>query len=233
LKMIATLGIRIKMEKTANPRVKICCISSLEEAWTAIRYGASALGLVSNMPSGPGVISEDLIAKIAACVPPPIATFLLTSSQDAQEIIEQHRRCRTNTIQICDRLESGSYEDIKSALPGISIVQVIHVTTEESLQEAVRIAPYVNAILLDSGNQSLLVKELGGTGRIHDWRLSAKIREQLDVPIFLAGGLNPDNVAIAVKQVAPFGLDLCNGVRSNGKLDESKLQRFFQQLKDD
>ncbi len=231
--MIATLGIRIKMEKTANPRVKICCISSLEEAWTAIRYGASALGLVSNMPSGPGVISEDLIAKIAACVPPPIATFLLTSSQDAQEIIEQHRRCRTNTIQICDRLESGSYEDIKSALPGISIVQVIHVTTEESLQEAVRIAPYVNAILLDSGNQSLLVKELGGTGRIHDWRLSAKIREQLDVPIFLAGGLNPDNVAIAVKQVAPFGLDLCNGVRSNGKLDESKLQRFFQQLKDD
>ncbi|MBW4562777.1 MAG: phosphoribosylanthranilate isomerase [Mojavia pulchra JT2-VF2] len=221
------------MEKTANPRVKICCISSLEEAWTAIRYGASALGLVSNMPSGPGVISEDLIAKIAACVPPPIATFLLTSSQDAQEIIEQHRRCRTNTIQICDRLESGSYEDIKSALPGISIVQVIHVTTEESLQEAVRIAPYVNAILLDSGNQSLLVKELGGTGRIHDWRLSAKIREQLDVPIFLAGGLNPDNVAIAVKQVAPFGLDLCNGVRSNGKLDESKLQRFFQQLKDD
>ncbi|MBD6618451.1 phosphoribosylanthranilate isomerase [Komarekiella sp. 'clone 1'] len=219
------------MEKTAIPRVKICCISSTEEAWTAIRYGASALGLVSYMPSGPGVISEELITKIAACVPPPIATFLLTSSQDAQEIIQQVRNCRTNTVQICDYLKSGSYQDIRAALPGISIVQVIHVTTEESLKEAISVAPHVDAILLDSGNQSLLVKELGGTGRLHDWNLSAKIRQQVDVPIFLAGGLKPENVAIAVKQVAPFGLDLCSAVRSNGKLDEYKLKLFFQQLK--
>ncbi|MEH1770802.1 phosphoribosylanthranilate isomerase [Nostoc sp.] len=183
------------MERTANPRVKICCISSIEEAWIAIRCGASALGLVSYMPSGPGVIPEELIAKIAACVPPPIATFLLTSSLDAQEIIQQVTRCGTNTVQICDCLESGSYQDIRDALPGISIVQVIHVTTEKSLDEAISVAPYVDAILLDSGNQSLLIKELGGTGRLHDWNLSAKIREQVNVPIFLAGGLKPENVA--------------------------------------
>ncbi|MDZ8225965.1 phosphoribosylanthranilate isomerase [Nostoc sp. ChiVER01] len=219
------------MEKTANPRVKICCISSIEEAWIAIRCGASALGLVSQMPSGPGVISEELIAKIAACVPPPIATFLLTSSQDAQEIIQQVKRCRTNTVQICDRLESGSYQDIRDALPGISIVQVIHVITEKSIDETINVAPYVDAILLDSGNQSLLIKELGGTGRLHDWNLSAQIREQVNVPIFLAGGLKSENVAIAVKQVAPFGLDLCSAVRSNGKLDENKLKLFFEQLK--
>jgi phosphoribosylanthranilate isomerase len=219
------------MERTAIPRVKICCISSIQEAWTAIRCGASALGLVSHMPSGPGVISEELITKIVASVPPPIATFLLTSSQDAQEIIQQLRRCRTNTVQICDRLELGSYQDIRDALPGVSIVQVIHVTTEASLEEAISVTPYVDAILLDSGNQSLVVKELGGTGRLHDWKLSAKIREQIDVPIFLAGGLKPENVAIAVKQVAPFGLDLCSAVRSNGELDENKLKLFFQQLK--
>ncbi|HYX14371.1 MAG TPA: phosphoribosylanthranilate isomerase [Nostoc sp.] len=219
------------MERTANPRVKICCISSIEEAWIAIRCGASALGLVSQMPSGPGVISEELIAKIAACVPPPIATFLLTSSLDAQEIIQQVRRCRTNTVQICDRLESGSYQDIRDALPGISIVQVIHVITEKSIEEAINVAPYVDAILLDSGNQSLVIKELGGTGRLHDWNLSAQIREQVNVPIFLAGGLKPENVAMAVKQVAPFGLDLCSAVRTNGELDENKLKLFFQQLK--
>ncbi|MBG1271719.1 phosphoribosylanthranilate isomerase [Nostoc sp. WHI] len=219
------------MERTASPRVKICCISSIEEAWMAIRCGASALGLVSYMPSGPGVISEELIAKIAACVPPPIATFLLTSSQDAQEIIQQVRRCGINTVQICDRLESGSYEDIRVALPGISIVQVIHVITEKSIDEAISVAPQVDAILLDSGNQSLLIKELGGTGRIHDWNLSAKIREQVNVPIFLAGGLTSENVALAVDQVAPFGLDLCSSVRTNGKLDENKLKLFFQQLK--
>ena len=219
------------MEKTKNPKVKICCISSVEEAWTAIRYGASALGLVSTMPSGPGVIPEELIAKIAACVPPPIATFLLTCAQDSEEIIEQLGRCRTNTIQICDRLKSGSYENIRSSIPGIAIVQVIHVTGETSVQEAIEVAPQVDAILLDSGNQSLKLKELGGTGRIHDWSLSNRIREAVNVPIFLAGGLKPENIGLAVKQVAPFGVDVCSGVRSQGYLDEAKLKDFFEQLK--
>ncbi len=219
------------MERTATPRVKICCINSIEEAWTAISCGASALGFVSNMPSGPGVISFDLIAEIAASIPPPIATFLLTCSPDAQEIIEQLRYCRTNTVQICDRLKFGNYHDIRDALPGINLVQVIHVSTEESIKEAIAVAPHVDAILLDSGNQSLEVKELGGTGRIHDWNLSAKIRQLVDIPIFLAGGLKPENIGLAVKLVAPFGLDVCNGVRSNGKLDEDKLKQFFQELK--
>lgn len=218
------------MTQMFKPRVKICCIGSLAEAELAIRYGASALGLVSAMPSGPGVIEEDLIAEIAARVPPPIATFLLTSKQDVDLIIEQHRRLRTNTIQIVDRLEQGSYKDLRAALPGISLVQVIHVCDEESVEEAVLVAAHVDAILLDSGNQKLAVKELGGTGRIHDWRLSRKIREAINVPIFLAGGLRPENVVEAIQAVEPFGLDLCSGVRTNGNLDEAKLARFFEQV---
>ncbi|MGB3654539.1 MAG: phosphoribosylanthranilate isomerase [Rivularia sp. (in: cyanobacteria)] len=218
------------MQPTIKPRVKICCISSIEEAWIAIRCDASALGFVSHMPSGPGVISEESIAEIVAQIPPPIATFLLTSSQDTQEIIQQIKRCGTNTIQICDNIKSGSYQDIREALPGIYIVQVIHVTDEESLNEAIKISQFVDAILLDSGNQSLTVKELGGTGRIHNWEISRKIRDRLKIPIFLAGGLKPENVALAVKQVAPFGLDVCSGVRTNDKLDEDKLKRFFEQL---
>lgn len=219
------------METTKNPRVKICCINSIEEAWTAIRYGASALGFVSAMPSGPGVISEALIAEIVACVPPPIATFLLTSAQNSKEIIEQLHYCRTNTVQICDRLKSGSYENIRSSVPGIAIVQVIHVINETSIKEATEVAPQVDAILLDSGNQSLKVKELGGTGRVHNWSLSNRIREVVDVPIFLAGGLKPENIGLAVQQVAPFGIDVCSGVRSQGNLDETKLKDFFERLK--
>lgn len=218
------------MEPTVKPRVKICCISSVAEAWTAIRCGADAVGLVSNMPSGPGVISEELIAEIAARVPPPIATFLLTSHQDTHAIIEQVKRCGTNTVQICDYLVSGSYQDIRKALPGISLVQVIHVADEESVSEAICIAPQVDALLLDSGNQKLTIKELGGTGRIHDWKLSCKIRESVNVPIFLAGGLKRENVALAIAEVAPFGLDLCNGVRSENNLDEVKLKSFFRAL---
>jgi len=215
------------MGPTNAPRVKICCISSVEEAALAIACGASAIGLVSAMPSGPGVIGEDGIAEIAATVPPPIATFLLTCKQDVEGIVSQQRRCRTNCIQLCDRLAAGSHHDLRSALPGVSIVQVIHVTGPESVDEAVRVADSVDAILLDSGNPSLAIKELGGTGRLHDWSLSLRIREQVRIPIFLAGGLNPGNVARAMTEVAPFGLDLCSGVRTNGKLDREKLVEFF------
>jgi len=218
------------MKPTNRPRVKICCISSLQEARLAIECGAAALGLVSAMLSGPGVISEDLIAEIAAAVPPPIATFLLTSRQDVPGIIQQQRLCRTNTLQIVDRLRQGSYSDLRHALPGISIVQVIHVSGPESVAEAIAVAPDVDAILLDSGNPSLPTKELGGTGRRHDWSLSRQIREQIDTPLFLAGGLKPENVREAVEYVGPFGIDICSGVRSAGELDERKLRALFANL---
>jgi phosphoribosylanthranilate isomerase len=216
------------MRAVRKPRVKICCIKSVEEAELAIAFGASALGLVSQMPSGPGMIEESRIAEIAALIPPPIGSFLLTCKQVVKEIIDQHQRCRTNCIQLCDRLTSGTHDDLRSALLGISIVQVIHVTGPESVDEAVSASMSADAILLDSGNQSLAVKELGGTGRIHDWSLSRQIREQAKVPLFLAGGLSPRNVRQAIEEVEPFGLDLCSGVRTDGNLDPAKLQRFFE-----
>lgn len=210
-----------------RPRVKICCISSVAEARLAIRHGASALGLVSAMPSGPGVVAEKCIAEIAATVPPPVATFLLTSQTDVADIIAQQRRCRTNTIQLCDRIGRGTHRDLREALPGIALVQVIHVTGPDSVREALAVAPAVDALLLDSGNQALAVKELGGTGRVHDWRLSREIVHESPVPVFLAGGLRPENVAEAVAEVQPFGLDLCTGVRTDGRLDAGKLAAFF------
>jgi len=215
------------MKATRTPRVKICCIGSVEEAALAVECGASALGLVSQMPSGPGVIGDDLIAEIAASVPPAIGSFLLTSRQSVREIVAQQHACRTNTIQICDHLTSGTHRELKQSLPGISVVQVIHVTGPGSLEEAMRLEASVDGILLDSGNQKLAIKELGGTGRTHDWKLSRTIRERVDVPLFLAGGLTADNVAQAIGEVRPFGIDICSGVRTDGKLDEAKLKRFF------
>ncbi len=182
------------------------------------------------MPSGPGVIAEELIAEIAAHVPPPVATFLLTCRQDAASIIEQQRRCRVNTLQLCDRVPTEVYAELRAGLPGVSLVQVVHVRGEESFEEAVHVARHVDALLLDSGNQSLAVKELGGTGRTHDWRVSRRIVEASPVPVFLAGGLKPENVAEAVSTVRPFGLDVCSGVRTDGRLDAEKLSRFFAQI---
>ncbi len=182
------------------------------------------------MPSGPGVISESLITEIAKTIPPGVASFLLTSLQDAGDIIDQHRRCGVNTIQICDRLTKGTYDDLRSALPGIGIVQVIHVLGDESIDEARDTAPHVNAILLDSGNPKLATKELGGTGRKHNWEISRRICESVSVPVYLAGGLNAQNVTGAIEQVRPFGVDICSGVRTDGRLDETKLSAFCRNI---
>lgn len=211
-------------------RVKICCIQNTHEAETAIRFGASALGLVGEMPSGPGPISDELIRQIAAATPPPVATFLLTSRTSASEIINHHRKTCTNTVQLVDALAEGTYTELREALPGIRIVQVIHVINERSVEDALRVSQSVDAILLDSGNPNLRIKELGGTGRVHNWKLSRKIRELVSCPVFLAGGLKPENVREAIDTVEPFAVDVCSGVRTNGLLDEEKLERFFREI---
>jgi phosphoribosylanthranilate isomerase len=211
-------------------RVKICCISSEKEAKLAIKYGTDALGLVGNMPSGPGVISDDLIHEISKAVPPPISTFLLTSETKAQKIIDHYKKVQTTTIQIVDKIEPSHYLKIKNELPHVKLVQVLHVRDEDSIQESKDISQYVDAILLDSGNLNLAVKELGGTGRTHDWEISRAIRESTSIPVFLAGGLKASNIKKAVSIVKPFGVDLCSGVRSDGQLDEKKLHQFFEAL---
>ncbi len=211
----------------SKPKVKICCISSISEAKIAIEHGAAALGLVGQMPSGPGIIGDDLIEQIAKSVPPPIATFLLTSETSPQDIIRHYKRVNTSTIQLVDALEKREYEAIRQELPHVKLVQVIHVIDENSVKEAIEISAFVDAILLDSGNPNLSVKELGGTGRTHNWELSTEIRKAISIPLFLAGGINKDNVKQAIEMVQPFGIDLCSSVRTDGKLDPNKLKAFF------
>mgnify|MGYP005813074967 CR=1 FL=1 len=210
-----------------RPRVKICCISSIEEAKLAVEYGAAALGLVGHMPSGPGVIGDELIYQIAKAVPPPISTFLLTSETKPQNIIQHYKRVNTTTIQIVDELEQREYQLLRDELPNVKLVQVIHIIDENSVKEAIEVSKYVDAILLDSGNPNLSVKELGGTGRTHNWELSREIRRAIPIPLFLAGGLNKNNVRQAIETVQPFGLDLCSSVRTEGHLDRQKLKDFF------
>jgi phosphoribosylanthranilate isomerase len=209
-------------------KIKICCINSITEAKLAMRYGASAIGLVGRMPSGPGPIEDELIKNIAVTIPPPIATFLLTCETSAEQIINHHKRTFTNTIQLVDELPVEEYAIIKEAIPAIKLVQVIHVIDERSVEEGIKVSKHVHAILLDSGNPQFAIKELGGTGRVHDWKLSRKIVESVPIPVFLAGGLNAGNVRQAIDEVQPYGVDVCSGVRTNGNLDENKLKAFIE-----
>jgi phosphoribosylanthranilate isomerase len=194
--------------------------------WLAVNHGATALGFVSKMPSGPGPIDEELIAAIVPHVPAGIGTFLLTSETTAAPIIAQQKRTRVNTLQLVDAVDSATHHQLREVLPGVALVQVIHVTGNESVDEALSAAKNVDALLLDSGNPRLAVKELGGTGRRHDWKLSREIRDRAGVAVYLAGGLNGSNAAEAVETVQPFGLDVCSGVRTDGKLDTTKLDSF-------
>lgn len=211
-------------------RVKICCMHSVAEARLAVSLGAAAVGMVGAMPSGPGPIDDELIRCIAASVPPPVATFLLTCETGAGEIVAHHRRTLTNAIQLVDAPEPGAVASVRAELPAIRIVRVVHVRKEESVDEALRAAEEADALLLDSGNPDLSVKQLGGTGRVHDWRLSRRIVELSPKPVFLAGGLKPENVRAAIEQVGPFGVDLCTGVRTGNRLDPRKLEAFFREV---
>jgi len=208
-------------------RIKICCISSVNEAKLAIDHGADAIGLVGKMPNGPGPIPDWLIAEIVKTIQPPIASFLLTSEQSSEEIIYHVKRVDTNTVQIVDELTTGTYSDIRTALPHLKIVQVIHVTGEESIDEAVRLSPNVDALLLDSGNPKASLKTLGGTGNVHNWDLSREIVKAVSIPVFLAGGLHANNVRQAIETVRPFAVDICSGVRTEGRLDPNKLEAFI------
>jgi len=207
-------------------RIKICCIASPDEAKLALASGADVLGLVSAMPSGPGPIPDDHIAEIAAGVPRGTEMFLLTSKTDGEAIARQALAAGVPAVQIVDRVAPSAHAAIGALAPALKVVQVIHVGGDESVAEAVAAAPFVDAILLDSGNQQLAVKELGGTGRTHDWSVSRRIRESVSVPVWLAGGLNAANVAEAIAMVRPFGVDVCSGVRTDGRLDLAKVAAF-------
>ena len=213
------------------PAVKICCIASPAEADLAMAAGAAVLGLVTHMPSGPGVITDAAAAEIAAHVRrvrPLVQTFLLTSLTQADAIAEQHARCGTTALQLVDHVPLPELQRLRALCPGTGLVQVIHVQGDSSITEAVGTAPYVDALLLDSGNPHAAIKELGGTGRTHDWDTSRRIRDAVwPLPLYLAGGLRADNVAQAIATVRPHGLDLCSSVRQQGALHGQRLTDFF------
>jgi len=196
----------------------------------AVRVGADAVGFVA-IPSSPRAIDDSTIAAITARVPPPIATFLLTAEHMAAGIARHVLATGVSTVQIVSHLSPGESERLPRLLPATRRVQVVHVENESALDLIEPYAPHVHAFLLDSGRPSLSTPEYGGTGRTHDWHVSAEFVRRSPHPVFLAGGLSPDNVGQAIERVRPFGVDLCSGVRTDGRLDGDKLEAFIQAVR--
>lgn len=210
-------------------KVKICCINSKKEAQIAYKYGASSIGLVSKMPSGPGIISDSLINKIVNSSPAGLKTTLLTCYTSPNKIINQHKKAKTNNIQLVKKIDIDNYGIIKKALPYTKLIQVIHITDKDIIKNAIKISKQVDYLLLDTGS-FINKEELGGTGKVHDWNISKIIRNSVKIPVILAGGLNHRNVNKAIEKIMPFGVDVCSGVRTNDKLDLFKLKEFFNSL---
>ncbi len=182
------------------------------------------------MPSGPGCIDEETIADIANHVRGRVETFLLTCKTDPAAIANQWMRCGTTTLQLVDHetAKPEKIQQLRELTNGARLIQVIHVEDESSIRLANEVSGLVDGLLLDSGRPNAPVRELGGTGKVHDWRLSRRIvEENPGVDIWLAGGLNPSNVGDVMEKVSPTGLDVCSGLRTSGRLDEEKLSRFM------
>jgi len=213
-------------------QLKVCCIASVAEAELALAHGADALGLVSAMPSGPGPIADADIAVIARAVAGRARRFLLTNRTDPADIAAQVRAAGTDTVQLVHTPTADALDTLRTLLPGIALVPVIHVRDRAAIADACALAPHADAVLLDSGNPRASIPELGGTGRTHDWSISAElVRAVAPCPVFLAGGLRADNVALAMRAVQPAGVDLCSGVRTGGRLDADKLSAFVRALR--
>ena len=219
---------------TRRVRFKVCCILDVAEAELALAHGAAAVGLVSRMPSGPGVIDEAMIAEVARAMAGRVATFLLTAETQAPAILEQIERLSPHTVQLVDAVAPAEIAAVRRGAPAVEIVSVIHVAGPDSVPEAVEAAAHADALLLDSGNPTSAVKELGGTGRVHDWSLSRAIVDAVRVPVWLAGGLDPENVTEAIEQVRPAGVDLCSGLRPDREtrvLNPELLARFSEAVR--
>jgi phosphoribosylanthranilate isomerase len=193
--------------------------------------GADCLGLVAEMPSGPGPISDTEIADITAHLPPAISSFLLTSRTEPEAVVDHVNALHPSVVQLVDLVPDETYDALRMFCPWVRIVQVVHVEDESSVRLAQSLAPNAHALLLDSGRPNAQVPELGGTGRTHDWALSRAIVAEAGVPVFMAGGLSPDNVARAIEEVLPYGVDLCSGIRTHGALDPDKLRSFMEEVR--
>ena len=217
------------MTATPGPHVKVCCIQSEAELLLAYEAGARFVGLVGPMPSGPGPISEHAISRIAAEAPHGLTTVLLTSRKDAAGIAEHVLESGTGAVQIVRSVAPQVRFDVRRIVGETVIFQVVHVEGPHSVREARGAAVGADYLLLDSGRPGAAVAELGGTGRTHDWELSARIVRNASVPVFLAGGLQPDNVMGAVEAVRPYGVDVCSGLRGpDGRLDPNRLLDFME-----
>jgi phosphoribosylanthranilate isomerase len=196
----------------------------------AARAGAFAVGIVGPMPNGAGFLDDETAARLARYGVKrhgeKLWVTFLTKRTVAREIADHVAAIGANAVQLVDRPAEDAYSHLRARFPALKILQVVHVEDARAVEEARAAAPFVDAVLLDSGKPSAATPTFGGTGDRHDWSISRRIVESCGKPVFLAGGLNPHNAADALAAVRPFGLDICSGLRDRANGDALMPERL-------
>lgn len=211
-------------------RVKVACIRDAEEARRAVSFGAAAIGMAAENPAGGPSLTEDQIRAVTESVPDSVGTFLMTTRRSAPDLARLARNTGVNTLQLWDEPEPDAYAHLRSAIPGLSIVQSIAVVGPEAVDRAIEVASLVDALVLDSAHRAAPARWEHQHGRTHDWQLSRRITEEVGIPVILSGGLSHRNVADAIRAVRPYGVEVCTGVRTKGALDTTLLVQFLEGL---
>ena len=191
------------------PRVKICGMTLLEDVMAAATAGADGVGFLVGLDYA----SEDGLQPTAAAnlvrrTPADILTVMVTHASTPARVEALVNEVRPRVVQVHCPFASPDLPRLMNTFPDVSWIRAIHVENEDSVDKALRAAEVFDALLLDTRSGD----RLGGTGKTHDWKISRRIRETIDKPVILAGGLTPDNVADAIRTVRPHGVDVNTGI---------------------
>jgi phosphoribosylanthranilate isomerase len=206
-------------------RTKICGIRNHEDALTAIRAGANAVGfLVGITHLAEDKIDKETAKEIIGKLPPFVSRVLVTHFTNENAIVDLAEYLGVDTIQIHDYIPPKAVLHVKETLPYCKIIKAVHIINESEAVELMHDFETVSdALLLDSRTAD----RLGGTGMVHDWNISKKIVSLSQVPVILAGGLTNTNVFDAVVKTRPFGVDVNSGVEVTGWKNYEKIKQFI------
>ncbi|MGB2913795.1 MAG: phosphoribosylanthranilate isomerase, partial [Pyrinomonadaceae bacterium] len=212
---------RLKDEKAEQhkTRIKICGITNLEDAMLAVSAGADELGF-NFFEGSPRYVPPETASVITGRLPadsPKVGVFV---NQTAERVLEIASVTGLNAIQLHGDEDAAFINEIRKSSE-LTIIKVLRVSPQFEPTEAVLFG--ADAILLDSYSSN----EKGGTGATFDWDIAKHVSNLVPV-LYLAGGLTPENVSEAIKQVRPYAVDVCSRIESTpGKKDEDKLRRFI------
>jgi phosphoribosylanthranilate isomerase len=209
-----------------RPRVQVAGISTLEDALACERAGVDAIGFTIGLPTGPhNDLDEAAAARIVRALPPFIVPVLITYRVTAAEVVPMCRAIGLSQVQLHAPADPAEIARMREAIPGLKVILAVNVTGPEALDLARERARHADALILDTYDPA--TGRHGATGKTHDWSLSARIVEAVEVPVILAGGLNPANVGAAIRRVRPWGVDVHTGVeRPDGTTDHDLVRAF-------